>query len=192
MLNASLPPCTFCSSEDFLHAIIHNAVELLNMFQTPKHTLLVLCRHGPGQHVYNALKSILKASRLLLLDMYEMQGEYNLTELVQITEMAKVPSNAAGIRSTCKNYPPFYSTVRRPTPKCPAPHNKRRGFGPRVCVYYSEKCLVCVSLQSLEHVDRYDACQQGQHNTCRPCDCRAGCIWQGGWMPGGGLGGRSE
>ena len=75
MLNNSLMPCTFCSSEDMLYAIRHQATELTSMFQTPRHTLLVLCRHGFGKHVFEIFKSTLKASRLILHDLYQIHLE---------------------------------------------------------------------------------------------------------------------
>jgi len=78
MLNASLPPCAFCSSEDLLHTITHNSVELINVVKTVRHLLLVMCRHGPGQHVYSAMKAILKASRLLMQDFYDIYSKTDM------------------------------------------------------------------------------------------------------------------
>lgn len=75
MLNNSLLPCTFCSSEDLLYAIQFQTVELASMFQSPRHTLLVLFRHGPGQHVYEMVRGVAKAGRLILHDMHEIHVE---------------------------------------------------------------------------------------------------------------------
>ena len=72
MLNNSLLPCTFCSPEDLLHAIRFQTIELTSMFQSPRHTLLVLFRHGPGKHVYEVFKSAVKAGRLILQDMHDI------------------------------------------------------------------------------------------------------------------------